>query len=465
MVKIKDIISIDQGFRFVVESLEIQSAPGRRLLLNTEFCTKQNQLQEQIDNIAQCQEWIHSVSNLQIEHIQAKLTQLNDIERTLTNLANAAIMDDIELFEIKHFSLLALDVKDLLVASGSALPQSIPDLTEAFRILDPENQRIPHFYIYPAYDVELAHLRRKMELKSLEESDEWADIFARCAEKEDQIRQHLAHLLLDHSGNLLKAFNALAEFDILLAKTLLANKLNLGKPSIDFESTAYVGLFNPWIQNLLAAEGKAFQALSIELKAAPCLITGANMGGKTVLLKTLATAQYLFQFGFYIPAQQAQIMPVDELICSMGDQQSTTQGLSSFAAEMLVIDKIIRLAGSNTRILALIDEPARTTNPNEGKALVQALLDELISLKALSVITTHYSIPTAGIDCWQVKGLKMEMLPPNFKPTDLALFMDYSLIKPSGDHLPAEGLAVAALLGVHTHLLERAKDYLRQNTQ
>jgi DNA mismatch repair ATPase MutS len=465
MVRIKDITSIDQGFRFMVDSLEIQSAPGRRLLLNTAFCFNPSQLHDYFDHIEQCQHLINSASCTQLQQIQAKLSQVNDIERTLTNLANATTLDDVELFEIKQFSLLALDVNELLVEAKYSLPLDIPDLTDAFRILDPENQRIPYFYIYPAYDTELAHLRRKMELKSPEDKEEWAELFARCTEKEDQIRQQLSQQLMEHASSLLLAFNALAQLDILLAKTLLALKFNLCKPKIDSTSTAYVGLINPWVQGLLATESKEFQALSIELKAAPCLITGANMGGKTVLLKTLATAQYLFQFGFYIPAQHAQIMPVEELVCSMGDQQSTVQGLSSFAAEMLVIDKMIRLASSSKRILALIDEPARTTNPSEGKALVQAILDELTSLRIISVVTTHYSVPDTGIDRWQVKGLKIDQLPTDLKPTDLTLYMDYTLIKPSGENLPAEGLKVASLLGVNKHLLERAKQYLKQNTQ
>jgi DNA mismatch repair ATPase MutS len=132
---------------------------------------------------------------------------------------------------------------------------------------------------------------------------------------------------------------------------------------------------------------------------------------------------------------------------------------------MLVIDKMIRLASSSKRILALIDEPARTTNPSEGKALVQAILDELTSLRIISVVTTHYSVPDTGIDRWQVKGLKIDQLPTDLKPTDLTLYMDYTLIKPSGENLPAEGLKVASLLGVNKHLLERAKQYLKQNTQ
>jgi DNA mismatch repair protein MutS2 len=76
---------------------------------------------------------------------------------------------------------------------------------------------------------------------------------------------------------------------------------------------------------------------------------------------------------------------------SMDDEQSELKGLSSFASEMLKINAIIHAAKTGNHILALIDEPARTTNPVEGQALVNALVDMLQEHKVQSLLTTHYS--------------------------------------------------------------------------
>ena len=57
-----------------------------------------------------------------------------------------------------------------------------------------------------------------------------------------------------------------------------------------------------------------FNPSIIDFNQQPCLLTGVNMGGKTVLLKTIGLSQYLFQFGFYVPASSAIISSVEKNI-------------------------------------------------------------------------------------------------------------------------------------------------------
>ncbi len=70
------------------------------------------------------------------------------------------------------------------------------------------------------------------------------------------------------------------------------------------------------------------------------------------------------------------------------------KGLSSFAAEMRNIDAIVKASRKEKRFLALVDEPARTTNPTEGTALVSALVKLLQDKEMSLVIVTHYNIKT-----------------------------------------------------------------------
>lgn len=65
---------------------------------------------------------------------------------------------------------------------------------------------------------------------------------------------------------------------------------------------------------------------------------------------------------------------VDEILYSSGDGEDMRRGLSSFGAEMIRLNEIIKIAKSDTQVLAIIDEPARTTNPEEGYALVSGLV-------------------------------------------------------------------------------------------
>lgn len=66
---------------------------------------------------------------------------------------------------------------------------------------------------------------------------------------------------------------------------------------------------------------------------------------------------------------------VEQVLTSIGDDQDELNGLSSYAAEMLRVDEMIRQVRQRSKILVLIDELARTTNPVEGRAIVNGVVD------------------------------------------------------------------------------------------
>ena len=115
------------------------------------------------------------------------------------------------------------------------------------------------------------------------------------------------------------------------------------------------------------------------------------MAGKTVLLKSVQLAQYLMQFGFYVPARRAGMPLVEQVLTSIGADQDELNGLSSYAAEMLRVDEMIRQVRQRSKILVLIDELARTTNPVEGRAIVNGVVDFLTTHRVMAMVTTHYN--------------------------------------------------------------------------
>jgi DNA mismatch repair ATPase MutS len=175
-------------------------------------------------------------------------------------------------------------------------------------------------------------------------------------------------------------------------------------------------------------------------------------------------AQYLFQFGFYIPAKEASIIPVDEILINMGDDQSELNGLSSFAAEMLNINKMLRAARTGKKLLALVDEPARTTNPAEGRAIVNAIVTLLAQSRILSLVTTHYSNIKAPCRKLRVKGLLTGELNEQITVNNINNYMDYSLLEHDADDVPLEALRIASILGVEDELIQLAAQFLKQNS-
>ena len=171
------------------------------------------------------------------------------------------------------------------------------------------------------------------------------------------------------------------------------------------------------------------------------------MGGKTVVLKTLTLCQYLFQFGFGIPAGEATIALKDEIYFCIGDEQSVEKGLSSFAAEMKNIDAVIKASREGRKILALIDEPARTTNPVEGTALVSALLSVLAGDNVSLIMTTHYDIEPGEARCLRVRGFDQGV-------------MNYELVEVLDGEVPHEALNIAQSLGIDPQWLNKARALL-----
>ena len=459
MTRLRNVIDKVSGMRYMVEELEMCSSLAKRHLLSSEYLYDQVSIVKEIENVSEMFSIIENEENNSfIEKLKAKLSHILDIRTTLCNISNAAVLDDIELFEVKRFALLSDEISELLSTIGYTTI-CLPSLEKVISILDPDNQRVANFYIYPSYSPVLASLRKKQDAVRDENPEESEEIRLKCVELEDHIRQELSLALYEYSSPLMEALESVAYIDILLAKAVLAKKLNLCKPEMANEVTSYKALFNPQLKSILALKGKEFQAVDISLYESPCLITGANMAGKTVVLKTIALAQYLFQFGFFVPADRAEIVPVEEIMLSVGDEQSEMNGLSSFAAEMLNINAIIKAVHSKKKILALIDELARTTNPEEGKAIVSATIDILEDSNIRSLITTHYN--GLGTSCrkLRVKGLMTEKITSKVTIESINNYMDYSLVDNNDEIVPMEALRIANILGVDSELLERADKY------
>ena len=438
------------SLRFVYEKLQFYSALGRQFLLNQPFITDAGALSTEHERLAAVMAlWQDTTLRPVFSHLSQQIHQLNNIVPTLSALENGAVLDDIQLFEIKKTAILtnviAQDVKKL----GLTWLEYHP-MDEVITILDPEHTFIPHFYVYSAYDEELACLREKM--KSENNAQEIETLRFQAQQVEDRLRAELSDKLRPYQEALSKNLRNTAYLDMMIAKVKLAIEWKACRPQIS-DSHNLVDLINPEIAASLAQKGRKFQPVSIAFGRETVLVTGANMAGKSVLLQSVALAQYLFQFGFFLPAESAALPIVDEIITSIGDRQSALSGLSSFAVEVLTIDRIIKTAREGKRVLALVDELARTTNPDEGKQMVCGFVRTCRKLSLTAIVTTHYS--GLDVDCrrLRVKGLQIPQGVDSLSIGHIADYMDYSLIETHNDDVPKEAFTIARLLHVDDEFL------------
>lgn len=455
---VKEVIRKDRGLQYVVENVLVCSSWGRTLLLKQNFLTDAKLLQQNLDRIEVHTRFLQEHPDAAKELVMV-LHDINDITQTLRNLKELHVLDDIEFFELKKFALAAQKIRQILL-DAHYQQENLYDLSKVIDFLDPEGSRIAHFYIYSCYQPELEGLRKQMN--QTEDETEREKLLWEAEQMEDTVRQRLTEQLQPYTDSLMHNLQHIGALDVLNAKAQMALAWNLSKPEISETETRYEGLFHPQLVQLLAERGAKFQPVDIRLEQQPCLITGANMSGKTVLLKSLTIAQYMFQFGFYVPAQRATIMPVDEVYCVIDDQQTEQHGLSSFAAEMLAVNEILTRSKTDRRILALVDELARTTNPDEGRRIVNAFVTMMQKYRVMSIVTTHYGGVAASCRRLRVKGLMTHKMGDHITPRSLSQYMDYTLVETTSDEVPAEALTIARIFHVDEEFLQLASQNIKE---
>jgi len=120
------------------------------------------------------------------------------------------------------------------------------------------------------------------------------------------------------------------------------------------------------------------------------IVTGPNTGGKTLALKTAGLFALMTRCGLPVPAAEGTTVPLYEAIAAdIGDEQEISQNLSTFASHLVRIKA--GLASATPRTLVLLDELGGGTDPDEGAALGEAVLETLLALRAPTLVSTHIS--------------------------------------------------------------------------
>ena len=223
-------------------------------------------------------------------------------------------------------------------------------------------------------------------LVAVELGNAWRE--AQVAEQEEiaRILDELSALVAANAAALRETLDALARFDLWAAKASLAADMDGTRA----ETTDRFEVI------LLSARhpGLAGQVVPIDIRIgdgySALVVTGPNTGGKTVTLRTLGLLSLMHQSGLHVPAEAGSQLPVwRDVFADIGDEQSVAQSLSTFAGHLRRITTIVEAAGPGT--LVLLDELGAGTDPTEGSALAQALLDRFIRDGAIVAATTHYA--------------------------------------------------------------------------
>ncbi len=181
------------------------------------------------------------------------------------------------------------------------------------------------------------------------------------------------------------------------------------------------------------------------------VITGSNTGGKTVALKTVALLAAMAQAGLHVPARRGATLPIfRDVLIEIGDEQSLEQSLSTFGGHVERLKNIFRKARRDS--LVLLDELGSGTDPDEGGAIGQAVLDELRRIGCLAMVTTHFSILKAyALNHDRVDNASVEFDTRTLQPT-----YHLRIGTPGESH----AITVAEKLGLSRRITDRARKHL-----
>lgn len=276
--------------------------------------------------------------------------------------------------------------------------------------------------------------------------------------EEALILEELSKQIAARGSEILEVMDRIAEFDLIVAKAYMANGYNGVKPLIcDAARLVMVNGRHPLVEAGLRKKGKSFTPISVSLSQGVALITGANMGGKTVSLKMMGLLAAMAQYGFLVPADHMEVGMNAFIYISAGDEQSIDLGLSTFGAEIRSVREA--LMKSQEQGIVLIDELARGTNPHEGYAISKAIIDYLETKPCITIITTHFDgLVREGIRHLQVKGLRNIDFKTIKDPDAISEYMDYTLIEVEGEsRVPQDAINISRLLGVPEEILQQAE--------
>jgi len=226
--------------------------------------------------------------------------------------------------------------------------------------------------------IEIVPLNNQLRELQLEENAE-----------RQRIMRNLSGIVKAYSAQLIANIGILHRLDFFSAIAHFADKIFANQPHVSKGNPlAIIGARHP----LLILENGRENIVPLDFELNPqihgVIITGPNMGGKTVALKTIGLLSIMSVCGLPIPAESRTQIPLfSKVFADIGDEQSVEASISSYASHIIHYHNAAELADDNS--LVLLDELGSSTDPQEGTPISWAFMEHLLDKRAIVIANTH----------------------------------------------------------------------------
>jgi DNA mismatch repair protein MutS2 len=288
-------------------------------------------------------------------------------------------------------------------------------------------------------------------LEAIEANNELQNLKGKEEREVARILYSLTEELRNQLPAIEAAVEAVAELDFIKAKVEFARSFRAIVPEISEDETLdLTEARHPLLEENLRESEHEIVPVSFRLTGENpvMIISGANAGGKTVVMKTAGLLSLMAISGLPVPATEARIPFYKSVLADIGDHQSLAANLSTFSSHMSNIAGMMRECVSPS--LVLLDEVGTGTDPDEGSALGVAIVDYFRRRCGAQVIaSTHYrGLKIYAANDENVINASVEFNEKTLQPT-------YRLLV--GLAGASSGIEIARRFGIGSDVIETAR--------
>ncbi len=191
----------------------------------------------------------------------------------------------------------------------------------------------------------------------------------------------------ENRSDMLELVNLFYRFDAWYSMAIASKALNMTFPTFIESDGPF--LHTEQLTHLQLDEPVGYD-LSFDNAQRLLFLTGANMAGKSTLIKSIGIAVYLAHLGMGVPAKKMKLSLFEGLLSNVTISDNVVKGESYFFNEVQRIKQTLTHLMDGRKWLVLIDELFKGTNVEDARRCSLAVIQGLVHLpKTFTILSTH----------------------------------------------------------------------------